>query len=60
MKIKISYLPQEGKRVNEDMAYFRRKYPKMKVHRSERYPPRKHLYLTITTEVSFDNKGQNH
>ena len=58
MKTKISYLPQEEKQADEDLAYFLNKYPKVKVHRSERYPPRKLLYLTITTESSFDDTGQ--
>lgn len=59
MKIKISYLPQENEQVNKDLAYFMNKYSKIKVHRSNRYPPRKHIYLTIKTEKTFDNIGQN-
>lgn len=58
MKIKISYLPQEEKQINEDLAYFLNKYSGVKVHRSDRYPPFLHLYLSTKTPKKSDSSGK--
>lgn len=52
MKITIAYKPEEERDAGEALASLRQMYPRGKVHRekvckNDRYPPVKHLYLTV-------------
>ena len=46
MKITIAYIPDEEQTVTISVAALRRIFPSMKVRKSERHPPFKHIYLT--------------
>lgn len=46
MKITIAYIPDEEQTVTISVAALRRISPSMKVRKSERHPPFKHIYLT--------------
>ena len=52
MKITIAYRPWEERDARETLASLRQMYPRGKVHRekvckNDRYPPVKHLFLTV-------------
>lgn len=46
MKITIAYISDEGDAVTASVAALRRITPNMKVRKSDRHPPFKHIYLT--------------
>ena len=46
MKVKITYLPEEEDAAVADLAALQLRHPDAKVHRSDRHPPYKHIYLT--------------
>lgn len=46
MKGKISYEAWEEVDVAAIVAFMRRQFPGIKVHKSDNHPPYKHLYLT--------------
>lgn len=46
MKITIAYIPDEEEAVTITVAALRRITPNMKVRKSDRHPPFKHIYLT--------------
>lgn len=47
MKITLAYLPEEQEEAYADLAVLRRLHPRMKVRKSDAYPPFKHIYLTM-------------
>ena len=46
MKITIAYIPDEQETVTTSVAALRCLFPDIKVRKSERHPPFKHIYLT--------------
>ena len=46
MKITIAYIPDEQEAVTISVAALRRISPNMKVRKSDRHPPFRHIYLT--------------
>lgn len=46
MKITIAYLPDEQEAVTTSVAALRHIFPNVKVRKSDRHPPFKHIYLT--------------
>ena len=46
MKITIAYIPDEQETVTTSVAVLRRIFPEIKVRKSERHPPFRHIYLT--------------
>ena len=46
MKITLAYIPDEEEAVTTSVAALRRISPNMKVRKSDRHPPFKHIYLT--------------
>lgn len=46
MKHTIAYLPEEEPEAASDLEELRRRHPLAKVHKSDRHPPYKHIYLT--------------
>ena len=47
MKITLAYLPEEEPEAAASVAALRRLHPRMKVRKSDAYPPFKHIYLTM-------------
>ena len=47
MKITIAYRPEEERDAEKTLALLLQRYPRGKVRKSDRYPPVKHLYLTV-------------
>lgn len=57
MKITIAYIPEEEQQADADLATLRRNHSGAKVHKSDRHPPFKHIYLTTkTTGKPCDSK----
>ena len=46
MKISIAYLPEEQEAAAADLVILLQRHPGIKVHKSDRYAPYKHIYLT--------------
>lgn len=46
MKWKGTYIPEEEDDIQGVVAYFKKKYPCIKVRESNAHPPFKHIYLT--------------
>lgn len=58
MKITISYLPEERHKANAITTAICHYCPGTRVHESDRYPPRKHTYLTIRkTGEAHENRS---
>ena len=55
MKVKITYLPEEEVAAAADLAALQLRHPDAKVHRSDRHPPYKHIYLTAKEERKHCN-----
>ncbi len=50
MKVKISYLPEEEKTVAAELAAFRLRHPAAKIRRSDRHPPYRQIYFSVSGE----------
>lgn len=50
MKIKISYLPEEEKAVSADLAALQLRHPDAKIRKSDRHPPYRQIYLSISSK----------
>lgn len=59
MKIKIAYLPAEEPQATEVLAALIRRHPGAEVHKTERYPPFKHIYLTTRKSSGCCNSNEN-
>lgn len=46
MKFKIAYLPEEEQEAAADLAALLSRHPDARVHKSDKNPPFKHIYLT--------------
>ena len=46
MKITLAYIPDEQEAVTDVVPALRHIFPNMKVRKSDRHPPFKHIYLT--------------
>lgn len=46
MKIKITYLSAEDQEAADIQAAILRRFPGVKIHKSDAHPPFKHIYLT--------------
>lgn len=46
MKVTVAYTPDEWETAANAVAVLRQLYPDIKVRKSERHPPFKHIYLT--------------
>ena len=58
MKITIAYIPDEQETVTTSVAVLRNIFPDIKVRKSERHPPFKHIYLTTKMpEKRCNSKG---
>lgn len=53
MKITIAYRPEEERDAREALALLLQRYPRGKVRKSDRYPPVKHLYLTVKVPLEM-------
>ena len=57
MKISIAYLPEEQEAVAADLAVLLRQHPGIKIRKSDRHAPYKHVYLTTKKPVNpLDSK----
>lgn len=59
MKITFAYLPAEEQEVAADLAALRQLHPRMKVRKSDAYPPFKHLYLSTKKPGKSCNSKEN-
>jgi len=46
VKITLAYIPDEQEAVTTSVTALRHIFPNMKVRKSDRHPPFKHIYLT--------------
>ena len=53
MKITIAYIPDEQETVTTSVAVLRHIFPDIKVRKSERHPPFKHIYLTTKKPENY-------
>ncbi len=45
MKIILAYIPEEEGAAAADLAALRKNHPGARVHKSDRHPPFKHIYI---------------
>ena len=57
MKIKITYQANEEPAAQEELEHYQKKYTNLKIHKSDRYSPYYHLYLTIKSVDKSHNTG---
>lgn len=50
MKVKISYLPEEEKAAAADLAALQFQHPDAKIRKSDRHPPYRQIYLSISSK----------
>ena len=50
MKVKISYLPEEEKAASADLAALQLRHPDAKIRKSDRHPPYRQIYLSISSK----------
>lgn len=59
MKITIAYIADEQESASDIVAALRRTYPGIKVRKSERHPPFKHIYINSKSPGNHCNSREN-
>ena len=59
MKIKITYAAEEDQEVTRTVNAIKQLHPHIRVHKSDRHPPYKHLYLTVKNGGIPRRNGKN-
>jgi len=59
MKITIAYLPEEQEEAAADLAALQRLHPRLKVRKSDRHEPFKHIYVTIPKPAKTTGTGES-
>lgn len=56
MKITFAYLPEEQEDANSGVSALKRLYPNMKLRKSEKHEPYRHVYLNIKSQLQNKQK----